>query len=160
MLNITVLCVGKLKEAYWRDAIAEYAKRLGAFCKFQVTELDEERLPDKPSEAQIAAALTAEGKKMAAKIPTGAAVVALCIEGKPCSSTELADRLEEFALGGVSHVVFLIGSSFGLAPELKSRANWRLSMSPMTFPHQLARVMLLEQIYRAMNIRNGGKYHK
>ncbi len=160
MLNITVLCVGKLKEAYWRDAVAEYTKRLGAFCKFQVTELEEDRLPDKPSDAQIAAALTAEGKKMAAKIPAGAAVVALCIEGKPCSSTELAERLEEFALGGVSHVVFLIGSSHGLAPELKSRANWRLSMSPMTFPHQLARVMLLEQIYRAMNIRSGGKYHK
>lgn len=160
MLNITVLCVGKLKEAYWRDAVAEYTKRLGAFCKFQVTELEEDRLPDKPSDAQIAAALSAEGKRMMAKLPAGAAVVALCIEGKPCSSTELAERLEEFALGGVSHIVFLIGSSHGLAPELKSRANWRLSMSPMTFPHQLARVMLLEQIYRAMNIRSGGKYHK
>ena len=160
MLNVTVLCVGKLKEAYWRDAAAEYTKRLGAFCKFQVIELDEERLPEKPSDGQIASALAAEGKRMAAKIPTGAAVAALCIEGKPCSSERLAEQLEEWAVGGTSQVVFLIGSSHGLAPEMKARASWRLSMSPMSFPHQLARVMLLEQIYRAMNIRSGGKYHK
>ena len=159
-MNVTVLCVGKLKEAYWRDAAAEYTKRLGAFCKFQVIELDEERLPEKPSDGQIASALAAEGKRMAAKIPAGAAVAALCIEGKPCSSERLAEQLEEWAVGGTSQVVFLIGSSHGLAPEMKARASWRLSMSPMTFPHQLARVMLLEQIYRAMNIRSGGKYHK
>ena len=159
-MNVTVLCVGKLKEAYWRDAAAEYAKRLGAFCKFQVVELEEERLPERPSEAQIAAALEAEGRKMLQKIPNGAAVAALCIEGGPCSSEDLAGRIEELAVGGANHFVFVIGSSHGLAPAVKARASWRLSMSPMTFPHQLARVMLMEQLYRAMSIRNGGKYHK
>ena len=159
-MNVTVLCVGKLKEAYWRDACAEYTKRLGAFCKFQVVELDEERLPEKPSDAQIAAALEVEGKKMLAKIPSGAAVAALCIEGKPCSSEQLAARIEDLAGGGTSQFVFVIGSSHGLAPAVKAQASWRLSMSPMTFPHQLARVMLLEQLYRAMSIRGGGKYHK
>lgn len=160
MLNVTVLCVGKLKEAYWRDACAEYAKRLSAFCRFQIVELEESRLPEKASAAQIEAALSAEGKQMLAKIPSGAAVVALCIEGKTCSSPELSQQLEGFAVGGSSHIVFCIGSSYGLSPEVKTRADRRLSMSPMTFPHQLARVMLCEQIYRAMQISHGGKYHK
>lgn len=160
MLNVTVLCVGKLKEAYWRDACTEYAKRLSAFCRFQVVELDETRLPEKPSAAQIEMALAAEGKQMLSRIQNGAAVIALCIEGKTCSSPELADLLGDIAVGGRSQVVFCIGSSFGLSPEIKARADRRLSMSPMTFPHQLARVMLCEQIYRAMQIQNGGKYHK
>ena len=160
MLNVTVLCVGKLKEAYWRDACAEYAKRLSAFCRFQVVELEENRLSDKPSAAQIEAALNAEGKQMLAKIPSGASVFALCIEGKTYSSPQLSDLLEKTAVGGHSHIVFCIGSSFGLSPEVKNRADCRLSMSPMTFPHQLMRVILCEQLYRAMNILGGGKYHK
>ena len=160
MRTITVLCVGKLKEAYFRDACAEYVKRLGGFAKVQIVELDEERLPDAPSAAQIEAALAAEGKRMMEKIPRGAAVVALCIEGREQSSEALAATLSRWAVEGISHVVFVIGSSFGLSPEVKAAAKLKLSMSPMTFPHQLARVMLLEQVYRACQIEAGGKYHK
>ena len=160
MLNITIACVGKLKESYLRDACAEYAKRLSAFCRLQIAEVDEERLPDKPSDAQIAAALAAEGKRLLARVPAGAALIALCIEGKEMSSPELARRLEQLAVSGTSHVVLMIGGSWGLSDEVKNSAALRLSMSPMTFPHQLARVMLLEQLYRAMQISAGGKYHK
>ena len=160
MLNITIACVGKLKESYLRDACAEYAKRLSAFCRLQIAEVEEERLPDKPSDAQIAAALTAEGRRLLARVPAGAALIALCIEGKEMSSPELARRLEQLAVSGTSHVVLMIGGSWGLSDEVKNSAALRLSMSPMTFPHQLARVMLLEQLYRAMQISAGGKYHK
>ena len=160
MKSVTVLCVGKLKEAYWRDAVAEYQKRLSAFCRFEIVELDECRLPEDPSAAQIEKALETESKAILAKIPAGAAVIPLCIEGKPLSSPELSDRLQRWAVEGRSKFVFIIGSSFGLSPEVKAAATYRLSMSPMTFPHQLARVMLCEQIYRAMQIEAGGKYHK
>ena len=160
MLNITIACVGKLKESYLRDACAEYAKRLSAFCRLQIAEVEEERLPDKPSDAQIAAALASEGRRLLARVPAGAALIALCIEGKEMSSPELARRLEQLAVSGTSHVVLMIGGSWGLSDEVKNSAALRLSMSPMTFPHQLARVMLLEQLYRAMQISAGGKYHK
>lgn len=160
MKTVTVLCVGKLKEAYWRDAVAEYTKRLSAFCKFEIVELDECRLPENPSAAQIEKALDTEGKAILAKIPAGAAVVPLCIEGKTLSSPELSALLQKWAVEGRSKTVFIIGSSFGLSPEVKAAATYRLSMSPMTFPHQLARVMLCEQVYRAMQIEAGGKYHK
>ena len=160
MQHLTVLCVGKLKESYWRDAVAEYAKRLSAFCRFTVIEVDEERLPDAPSAAQIAHTLEEEGKRLLARIPRDALTVALCIEGKTVSSEMLSARLSSWALDGKSHIVFVIGGSFGLSDEVKNTAALRLSMSPMTFPHQLARVMLLEQIYRAFQIASGGKYHK
>ncbi|MBR3289847.1 MAG: 23S rRNA (pseudouridine(1915)-N(3))-methyltransferase RlmH [Clostridia bacterium] len=160
MRNITVLCLGRLKEGYFRDACAEYLKRLGGFARVQVCELEEERLPDAPSAAQIEAALAAEGKRILAKIPHGAAVVALCVEGKELSSKALAGTLSRWSVNGTSHTVFVIGSSFGLAPEVKAAARLQLSMSPMTFPHGLARVMLLEQLYRAAQIESGGKYHK
>lgn len=160
MQHVTVLCVGKLKESYWRDAVAEYAKRLSAFCRFTVIEVDEERLPDAPSAAQIAHTLEEEGKRLLARIPRDALTVALCIEGKTVSSEMLSARLSSWALDGKSHIVFVIGGSFGLSDEVKNAAALRLSMSPMTFPHQLARVMLLEQIYRAFQIASGGKYHK
>lgn len=160
MQHVTVLCVGKLKESYWRDAVAEYAKRLSAFCRFTVFEVDEERLPDAPSAAQIAHTLEEEGKRLLARIPRDALTVALCIEGKTVSSEMLSARLSSWALDGKSHIVFVIGGSFGLSDEVKNTAALRLSMSPMTFPHQLARVMLLEQIYRAFQIASGGKYHK
>lgn len=160
MLRITVLCIGNLKERYWRDACAEYEKRLGAFCKLSVIELQEERLSDTPSAAQIAQTLDAEGKRILAKIPQGAAVAALCIEGKEMPSPALAATFEKYANEGKSDVVLVIGGSHGLSDAVKERANLRLSMSPMTFPHQLARVMLLEQIYRAFQISSGGKYHK
>lgn len=160
MRSITVLCVGKLKEAYLRDAAAEYQKRLAPFCRLSVIEVDEERLPDAPSDAQIQATLVAEGKRLLARVPAGAAVFALCIEGKEMSSPALAQTLDRLAVDGCSHVVFIIGGSWGLSDEVKAAARVRLSMSPMTFPHQLARVMLLEQLYRAGQISSGGKYHK
>ncbi len=160
MLRVTLLCIGNLKERYWRDACAEYEKRLGAFCKVSIVELSEERLPDAPSAAQIAQALQAEGKRILAKFPANAAVAALCIEGKEMPSPSLAATLDRFANDGKSDVAFIIGGSHGLSDAVKEKATLRLSMSPMTFPHQLARVMLLEQLYRAFQILSGGKYHK
>ncbi len=159
MLNINIICLGKLKEAYLRDACAEYAKRLGAFCKLNITELTPARVSDSPSDAEIAAALKDEAKRVLACISKGDSVFALCIEGKEISSEDFAKEIEKCALSGESTIDFIIGSSYGLAPEVKQAAR-RLSMSPMTFPHQLARVMLLEQIYRAFMINGGGKYHK
>lgn len=159
MQRITVLCVGKLKERFYADAAAEYIKRLSRYCKVEVVELPETRLPDDPSNAEIQRALAAEAAAIRARLE-GGAVVAMCIEGKTCSSEELAKKLESFALEGKSRVTFLIGGSFGLDETLKKEANWRLSMSPMTFPHHLARVMLLEQIYRACQIQEGTRYHK
>lgn len=160
MLRVTVLCIGNLKERYWRDACAEYQKRLSAFCKLTVVELPEERLSDNPSDAQISQTLEAEGKRILSKIPQNAAVFALCIEGKEFSSPALAGMFDRCANEGKSDMVLIIGGSHGLSDAVKERANTRLSMSPMTFPHQLARVMLLEQVYRAFQISSGGKYHK
>lgn len=160
MLNINVITVGKLKESYLRDACAEYIKRLGAYSKIKVTELPESRLPDNPSDKEIAAALENEGKAILAAVPSGSAVIAMCIEGQQMSSEEFSARLEKFGIEGKSSVSVIIGSSFGLADSVKRSAALRMSMSKMTFPHQLARVMILEQLYRAMSISNGGKYHK
>lgn len=160
MLNVQIICVGKLKEKFYADAVAEYEKRLGGYCKLTITELPEEKLPDSPSRAQIDAALAKEGEAVLQKLPKNAVTVALCVEGRLFSSEDLAERLSDWMLGGRSSVVFLIGSSNGLAPAVKERALLRLSMSPMTFPHHLARVMLLEQIYRAFKINEGSGYHK
>lgn len=160
MLSLTLICIGKLKEKYLRDASEEYKKRLGAFCRLNIVELTPKKLPDSPSEAQITAALIAEGKEIISKIPSDSKVYSMCIEGKQLSSTALAKEVELCALKGQSSVVFIIGGSFGLSDEVKKRSNFKLSMSEMTFPHQLARVMLLEQIYRAFQINSGGKYHK
>lgn len=159
MLTVQIICVGKLKEAYWRDACAEYAKRLQAFCRFAITELPESRLPENPSPAQIAAALNNEGEKILSA-STGSARIALCIEGKQLSSEQLAEKINIISVNGASAISFLIGSSFGLSDEVKKVCDFQLSMSPMTFPHQLARVMLCEQVYRAFQINNHGKYHK
>ncbi len=162
MLSIHIICVGKLKERFYQEAVAEYAKRLSAYCRLQLTELPEERLPQDPSPAQVEAALKKEAQAIRAKLPGSAYTVALCVEGRMRSSEELAAKLRGSAWGDGSakHLAFLIGSSFGLDEELKREANDRLSMSPMTFPHHLARVMLLEQIYRAFKINAGGRYHK
>ena len=160
MLNVTLLCVGKLKETYWRDACAEYEKRLGAFCRFRLVEVAEERLPDHPSAAQISATIEAEGKRLLDQMPKECAVIPLCIEGKELDSPSLSGRIQKLAVEGTSHIVFVIGGSWGLSDAVKNRATLRLSMSPMTFPHQLARVMVLEQVYRAFQIASGGKYHK
>ena len=159
MQRITVLCVGKLKEKFYADAAAEYCKRLSRYCKIEVTELPEMRLPEDPSPAEIKRALAAEANAIRQKLE-GGAVVAMCIEGQTCSSEALSKKLAAFALEGKSKVTFLIGGSFGLDETLKKQADWRLSMSPMTFPPHLARVMLLEQIYRACQIAEGTRYHK
>jgi len=159
--TVTVLCVGKLKEKFYTDAAAEYAKRLSRFCTLRVVELPEERLPENPSPAQIEAALAKEAEAIRAKIPPRARVTALCVEGRLRSSEELARLLRTGSMAvPPAKPCFLIGGSFGLDDGLKAEAHDRLSMSPMTFPHHLARVMLLEQIYRAYQINAGSKYHK
>ncbi|MBQ7543093.1 MAG: 23S rRNA (pseudouridine(1915)-N(3))-methyltransferase RlmH [Clostridia bacterium] len=160
MMNVKIVALGKLKEPYLRDACAEYQKRLQSFCRLQIAELTPCRLPDAPSDAQIADALDREAEQIEKQIPSGALVYALCIEGKTLSSEQFSAQIEKAAVDGSGTLVFIIGSSFGLAERIKRRAQVRLSMSPMTFPHQLARVMLLEQIYRAFQIQSGGKYHK
>ena len=161
MLKVNIVCVGKLKEGYWREAVGEYSKRLGAYCTFTVAELPESRLPDSPAAAQIQSALEKEAALMEKYLSGKSALnIALCIEGKTLTSEQLAARLSRAAVEGSSTVNFYIGSSFGLSEEVKRRCDLRLSMSPMTFPHQLARVMLAEQIYRAFSINAGSKYHK
>ena len=160
MQRVTVLCVGKLKEKFYLEAAAEYVKRLQRFCKLELVELPESRLPESPSPAEVQRALAAEAAAIRERLPRGGAIIALCIEGKPCSSVELSRRMEELAVAGKTQLTFLIGGSVGRDESLKRQADWRLSMSPMTFPHHLARIMLLEQIYRAYQISAGTKYHK
>ena len=160
MQKVTIICTGKLKEKFYLDAAAEYAKRLSRFCTLTILELPEERLPESPSPAQIKAALAREADAVRAKLPAGCLLIAMCVEGQERSSEALARYLAEAAARGAGHIVFLIGSSYGMHPSLKQQADLRLSMSPMTFPHHLLRVMLLEQIYRAYQINAGSKYHK
>ena len=161
MLKINIICIGKIKEKYFTDAVGEYAKRLTAFCKFSVVELNEERIrSNTPNEAQIAEVIEAEGRRILQKIGALDYIAAMCIEGKLMSSEELSETLDKAALSGKSTVDFIIGGSYGLSDEVKRRADLRLSMSKMTFPHQLARVILSEQIYRAFEISTNGKYHK
>ena len=160
MLRIDLLVVGKLKEDYWRRACEEYTKRLGSFAKVQILELPEARVPQNPSEAQIAAALKEEGQAILAKIAPQSFVTAMCIEGQMLSSEQLAQQIARQSVQGSGQFAFIIGGSWGLDGAVKARADLKLSMSRMTFPHQLARVMLLEQIYRACAINNHTKYHK
>lgn len=160
MLSVNIICIGKIKEKYWTDAIAEYTKRLRAFCKFGIIELDEEKTLREPNEAGIQAILNAEGKRIIAALSKNSYVISMCIEGKAVGSEELASKLDDISLGGKSSVDFIIGGSWGLSDEVKKRSDLRLSMSKMTFPHQMARVILTEQIYRAFEINSNGKYHK
>jgi len=160
MQKVTILCVGKLKEKFYTEAAAEYVKRLGRCCAIEIIELPEARLPESPSPGEIQRALAEEASAIEGRLPKGTALIALCIEGTELSSPQLAERLNAFAVSGASQLTFLIGGSVGLRQELKERADLRLSMSPMTFPHHLARIMLLEQIYRAYQIQAGTKYHK
>lgn len=157
-MQIRLITVGRLKEAWLRDAYAEYEKRLGRYCRLTLTELPEARLPDAPSDTEIAQALEAEGKSILQAAE--GFLVAMCIEGKERSSEEFAEMLSEIALRGDSTVSFVIGSSFGLSDAVKHAAQARISLSRMTFTHQIARVLLAEQIYRAFQIQTGGKYHK
>lgn len=160
MLNVNLICVGKLKEKFYLSAVAEYEKRLSAFCKLNLIELPETRLPDRPSPAQIDAALLQESRLILEKVPKGSALVPMCVEGKMLSSPELSKKMEQWAVQGQSSLTFVIGGSFGLHDSVKERGIFRLSMSPMTFPHHLARVMVLEQIYRGFQISAGTRYHK
>ena len=160
MFDITLITMGKLKEKFYISAAQEYTKRLSGYCRFTLVELPESRLPESPSPAEVQRALAAEAAAIRERLPRGGAIIALCIEGKPCSSVELSRRMEELAVAGKTQLTFLIGGSVGLDESLKRQADWRLSMSPMTFPHHLARIMLLEQIYRAYQISAGTKYHK
>jgi len=160
MLSIHLICVGKLKEKFYKDACAEYVKRLSPYCKLTVTEIPEAKLPPKPTLGEITLALDKEGEAIRAKLPPSARVVALCVEGKLRSSEELAQLFPTVGSSQDKHLVFLVGGSYGLHPSVKAEAQLQLSMSPMTFPHHLARVMLLEQIYRAFKINEGSSYHK
>ena len=159
-MNITVIALGKLKEKYLTDAISEYSKRISAYGKLQIIELNPVRLSDNPSQTEIDNALSKEAEEIKKKIPNNSYIFSLCIEGKEKSSEGFAKAINDATINGKSNIVFIIGSSFGLFPEIKSLSDFKLSFSPMTFPHQLMRVMLLEQIYRAFQINNNGKYHK
>ena len=160
MFEITLIAMGKLKEKFYISAAAEYAKRLGGYCRFSLLELPESRLPENPSEAEIAAGLEKEAGVILERIPKGAWFCVLTPEGRELSSEAFAGKMKEVKLSGKSSACFLIGSSFGIAPRVKQRADLRLSMGPMTFPHHLARIMVLEQLYRAEAIQAGSKYHK
>ena len=159
MIKINIICIGKIKEKYFTDAIAEYAKRLTAFCKFNIIELSEERIKSNiPNRSQIDEVIFSEGKRIMQKISPSDYVVAMCIEGKSMSSEELSKLIA--SVSGKSTVDFIIGGSYGLDESVKKRADVRLSMSRMTFPHQMARMILSEQISRAFEISSNGKYHK
>lgn len=159
MLQVTVIAVGNLKEAYWRDALSEYEKRLRAFCNLELTVLKETKLPDEPTEGEIRAALDDEAKRILAAIPPRAYRIALCVEGKQFSSEALAKKLET-AANEHGNICLIIGSSHGIAQKIKEGCDLRLSVSELTFPHQMMRVMLLEILYRCFNIQKGTKYHK
>lgn len=159
-MKITLITVGKIKEKYFTDAIAEYAKRLSRYCKLEIIEVADEKTPDNASEGLENQIKEKEGERIFSKVPEGAYVVALAIDGKQLSSEELADKMEKWNVNGVSHLVFIIGGSLGLTQKVLNRADYSLSFSKMTFPHQLMRVVLLEQIYRSFRIRNHEPYHK
>lgn len=160
MFDITLIAMGKLKEKFYLSAAEEYEKRLKGFCKFQIIELPEFRLPDSPSPSEISAGLDKEAEMILGKIPKGAWFCILTPEGKMLSSEALAEKIRNVKMSGKSSACFLIGSSFGISDRIKDIADFKLSMSPMTFPHHLARIMVLEQLYRSEAIQAGSKYHK
>lgn len=159
MIKVNLICMGNLKEKYLRDAAGEYAKRLSRYCELTVTELSAQRLPDNPSPAQISAALEREAHSILKSVPENSFTTALCIEGKKLTSEQFADKISSLSSYG-KQLTFIIGSSYGLSPSVKQAADLQLSASDMTFPHQLFRIMLMEQLYRAFLISCGGKYHK
>ena len=159
-MNITVISVGKIKESFYREALAEYAKRLSKYCSFKIIEVSDEQTPDNAGDNQRKMILAKEGERILAKIPDRSYVIATAIEGITMDSTGFAQNISELALGGVSHICFIIGGSLGISDEVKKRADMLLSFSKMTFPHQLMRVILTEQIYRAFRIIHGEPYHK
>ncbi len=160
MLNVRLICVGKIGERFYYEAAGEYEKRLKAYCRLEIIEIPEQRLSKNPSKKEIESAMEKESQLIEPKLFPDSAVIALCIEGKMLSSEEFSSYLEKYALSGKSRVCIIIGGSNGLSEIIKARASLRLSMSKLTFPHHLARVMFLEQLYRALNLSSGGKYHK
>jgi 23S rRNA (pseudouridine1915-N3)-methyltransferase len=159
-MKITILCVGKIKEKYFNLAIDEYTKRLSRYCKLEIVEVGDEKTPDGASEAEEIQIKNLEGERILKYIKDGAYVIALAIDGHMLSSTDLADKIEQLGVGGNSHIILVIGGSLGLSKDVLNRADYKLSFSKMTFPHQLMRVILLEQIYRAYRIISGQPYHK
>ena len=160
MINVKFICVGRMREKYYIEAFKEYQKRLGAYCKFEISELEEQRLSDKPSEKEIQAALTKEGGEILKQIPKDTYTVCMCVEGKLKSSEDMAKIILERENSGKPKLCFIIGGSFGICEQVKNAADLKLSMSKMTFPHHLARVILAEQVYRGFKINEGSKYHK
>lgn len=160
MLSIKLICVGKLREPFYIDAFAEYSKRLSGCCKFECVELNETKLREEASDKEIAAALEKEAAEIERAIGKDAYVIAMCVGAKQLKSEELADKLSKLAVSGRGRICFIIGGSFGMSERIKQRADMRLGMSEMTFPHHLARVMLAEQIYRCFKINEGSRYHK
>ncbi len=159
-MNITLLCVGKLKEKYYKDAVAEYSKRISRFIKLKTIELPDEPISDKASLKEMENIKSIEGKKILNKVSDDAFLITLVIEGKQLTSEQLASKLDSLPTYGNSKIVFVIGGSLGLSDEVKKRSNMQISLSLMTFPHQLARVVLLEQIFRSLKINNNEAYHK
>ena len=159
-MKITILCVGKIKEKFYRDAIAEYEKRLSRYCKLEMIEVADEKTPDNASEQVEKQIKDKEAERMEKYLSADAYVFALAIEGKQLDSVELSEKIEHLGVGGVSHIIFVIGGSLGMADSILKRADFLLSFSKMTFPHQLMRVVLLEQVYRAYRIMNHEPYHK
>ena len=160
MFDVTLITIGKLKEKFYLSAAEEYCKRLKGYCNFHLVELSEYRLPENPSTAEINAGLEKEAEAILEKVPKGAWLCIFTPDGKELSSESFATKLKEIKLSGKSTACFLIGSSFGISPTVKKKADFKLSMGPMTFPHHLARIMVLEQLYRAEAIQAGSKYHK
>ena len=159
-MKITVLCVGKVKEKFFTDAIKEYSKRLSRYCKLEIVEVADEKTPDGASELVVSQIKEKEAERMEKYLPESAYVIALAIEGKKLTSEKLAEKIDSLGISGTSHLVFLIGGSLGMSDRLLKRADYLLSFSEMTFPHQLMRVILLEQVYRSYRIIHGEPYHK
>lgn len=160
MLNIDIICVGKIKEKYLLDGINEYKKRLLPYCKLRIIEAIEQKAPETLSEKEKVQVLEREGRDILQKLNPSSYIITLCIEGQPLSSEEMAKKLSDLMIDGRSHVTFIIGGSLGLSPEVKARADLSLSFSKLTFPHQLMRLILIEQIYRWFKIIHGEPYHK
>lgn len=159
-MQIKIITVGKLKEKYWREAAEEYLKRLSSFARVEIIEVAEEKIPEMPAPAEIHIGLAKEGERILRHLPAGVYAIPLAIQGKMLSSPELAQFFAKLTLEGKSQIALVIGGSHGLSPQVLERGDFSLSFSPLTFPHQLMRVLLLEQLYRAFSIINGGKYHK
>jgi 23S rRNA (pseudouridine1915-N3)-methyltransferase len=159
-MKITILCVGKIKDEFYRDAVAEYEKRLGRYCKLDIQEVPDERIPDRASDALLKQIQEKEADHLMARVRAGAFLVALDMRGEQFSSEGFAQWMEQAEVQSQSHIVFIIGGSVGLHEKIKERVNYQISFSKMTFPHQLMRVILCEQLYRSYQIRSGGAYHK